>query len=567
MKKLLTFLLLVACGSLLVARVVYAEQCDPNCGGIDECTAKINECQKLLQISVDATKPSESKMNELQADINAIEANLKSLGDQINLRAQQIDQDEKALVTKQDLLATQVRNFYKKDSQSALEYLFVQLLSTNNVSTVMQEMGYRQTLVDQQKRIIVSIVLEINGLSDAKKKLEGTQVWMAAKKQSIEVTLAPIRALVASAKAYQTQLSQTVGTLSARQQELIAERLGSLGLSRSAGIAMACSDDRNIDPGFSPRLAFYTFGIPHRVGMNQFGAFGRAQAGQSYDQILRAYYNFDSYKDWDTNTKINVDGNGSYSLEDYTKRIYEVPNSWGDSGGMEALKAQAIAARSYALAYTNNGSGSICTTQSCQVFQSNDKGGNWDAAVDATKGKVMIQGGNPIKAWFSSTDGGYTLSSGEYGWSDTPWTKHTRDTNGDVNSISDLQNKAYDRSSPCFYNAQGWRTEYNKSAWLKPEEVADIVNVTMLASFDNAADTYDADKVKSELRSHGQTPFNQITDVSMSIDFGSGTTTSVTLTGDAGSKTFDGTTFKNYFNVRAPANIAIVGPLYNIEKR
>ena len=47
------------------------------------------------------------------------------------------------------------------------------------------------------------------------------------------------------------------------------------------------------------------------------------------------------------------------------KRIYEMPSSWGDQGGMEALKAQAVAARSYALAR----GGSICATEACQVVK------------------------------------------------------------------------------------------------------------------------------------------------------------------------------------------------------
>ena len=46
-----------------------------------------------------------------------------------------------------------------------------------------------------------------------------------------------------------------------------------------------------IDPGFGPAFAFFTYGSVHRVGMNQFGAYGRAKAGQSYDTILNAYYN------------------------------------------------------------------------------------------------------------------------------------------------------------------------------------------------------------------------------------------------------------------------------------
>ena len=61
--------------------------------------------------------------------------------------------------------------------------------------------------------------------------------------------------------------------------------------------------------------------------------------------------------------------------------------------------------------------------------------------------------------------------------------------------------------------------------------------------------------------------FNSISDIGVSVDWGSGRTTSVNVSGDAGSKSFDGSEFKNFFNLRAPANIQIVGPLFNIEKK
>jgi len=64
----------------------------------------------------------------------------------------------------------------------------------------------------------------------------------------------------------------------------------------------------------------------------------------------------------------------------------------------------------------------------------------------------------------------------------------------------------------------------------------------------------------------GSSAFNTITDVSVGVDFGTGRTTTVTISGDAPSQTINGDDFKNYFNLRAPANIQIVGPLYNIEK-
>ena len=50
-------------------------------------------------------------------------------------------------------------------------------------------------------------------------------------------------------------------------------------------------------------------------------------------------------------------------------------------------------------------------------------------------------------------------------------------------------------------------------------------------------------------------------------DFNLGKTTSVTINGDAGSNGFSGDEFRDYFNLRAPANIQIVGPLYKVEKK
>ena len=38
---------------------------------------------------------------------------------------------------------------------------------------------------------------------------------------------------------------------------------------------------------------------------------------------------------------------------------------------------------------------------------------SWLDAVSATRGKIMAQGGNPIKAWFASTSGGYTFASAD----------------------------------------------------------------------------------------------------------------------------------------------------------
>ena len=144
--------------------------------------------------------------------------------------------------------------------------------------------------------------------------------------------------------------------------------------------------------------------------------------------------------------------------------------------------------------------------------------------------------------------------------------------------ISDLFINAYDKNSPVFYCDWGSRATYNKTAWLTPSEVADIANIILLAKSDGSTqkhltqvdkpnpdgvDTWDSSRVKSELGSRGITPFDSVSSVSIGADFGSGKTTTVSLNG----RSFDGQDFKTYFNLRAPSNIQIVGPLFNVEKR
>ena len=112
-------------------------------------------------------------------------------------------------------------------------------------------------------------------------------------------------------------------------------------------------------------FAVFSFGAhTHRKGMSQYGARGRAQDGQSYRQILSKYYGKDPVGK-DTGGDINVTGQGSMNFEDrYLMGIAEMPSTWN----MEALKAQAVAARTYAYRYKTQGL-SICTNEACQVFK------------------------------------------------------------------------------------------------------------------------------------------------------------------------------------------------------
>jgi SpoIID/LytB domain protein len=538
-----------------------------------ECPSGDYDCQIAeIQKEIDALKPAheanKQELANLRGQLASLKSRLAAISGQLEKLEASIFKREVNLGFQEEILAARVRSLYKKSQQYSPFLLF---LASGNAAELIRELSYRESVTNQDKLVITQISQELLELREDKATLKRSQESLTSLQSQVNQRAEFLSGEVAKVESYLAELTS-------RQQQLIAQKLASLNLPTTLGAGpLYCTDDRNLDPGFSPAFAFYTFGIPHRVGMNQYGAYGRAQAGQSYQQILQAYYEGISIEKRD-NINIKVQGYGEMPLEQYLLGIYEMPESWP----LEAQKAQAVAARSYALSYTNNGANEICTSQSCQVYKGGSKGGNWETAVRATEGEVAVHSGQVITAWYASTAGGYTFLSSDVGWSATPWTKRMRDTSGEVNGFGDLHDKAYDKDSPCFYAAQGWRKEYGNSAWLKPQEVADIVNVLLLAKADSSTrehlyqtdkphpyggEIWDEGRVKQELRNRGVTPHNSINSVSVDWDKGMGRTTSVSVQGDGGSNSFDASEFKNFFNLRAPANIQIVGPLFNIEKK
>jgi stage II sporulation protein D len=78
----------------------------------------------------------------------------------------------------------------------------------------------------------------------------------------------------------------------------------------------------------------------------------------------------------------------------------------------EALKAQAVAARSYALYRRNrdgNSSFDLCDTARCQVYRGvQDESTGTQTAVNGTAGQVLTHNGTIIEALFHSSSGGHT---------------------------------------------------------------------------------------------------------------------------------------------------------------
>jgi SpoIID/LytB domain protein len=116
-------------------------------------------------------------------------------------------------------------------------------------------------------------------------------------------------------------------------------------------------------------------------------------------------------------------------MEDYLKGVvpYEESNSWP----IEALKAQAVAARTYAVRYSGRYSAKgydLTDDVYSQVYRGYVASyTNSNAAVSATVGKVLTYNGAAIEALFSASDGGFTEKADNVWSNSLPYTKDVVD--------------------------------------------------------------------------------------------------------------------------------------------
>ncbi len=135
---------------------------------------------------------------------------------------------------------------------------------------------------------------------------------------------------------------------------------------------------------------------------------------RTYHSMLRLAY---PSKGSTSRRVVNITNYNSYVQGVVTA---EMPSSWDQ----DALRAQAVAARTYALRSINPSNYyDICDTTSCQVYRGvagESSAGN--SAVAATEHLVLLYGGKPALTQYSSSSGGYTAKGSQ------PYLKSVRDS-------------------------------------------------------------------------------------------------------------------------------------------
>lgn len=522
-----------------------------DCGADLDC--QISQIQNEIDALTPAHEQNKTELTNLRNQIASLNKKIEGLSIQLKNTENEILQREEDLGYAKALFEEKTKNHYRF---LRLYDPIMPFLASADATDAFREANFRSRAADEDRKLMEEYAADLLKLKSDKEALEKNQTSLASLKSQVSEKEKFLAGEVEKVEGY-------IASLSAKQQELLAAKSG--GFTASVGDSDLADDYKASIKGFresAPAGSFAVFsfgGYTHRKGMSQYGARGRAENNKTASQILKAYYGKEPVSK-DTGGTIIVDGTPMDFENYYLMGISEMPSSWH----IEALKAQAIAARTYAYRYKIEGK-NICTTESCQVFRSSKASNppdSWRQAVESTRGQIL----EDVVTYYSSTSGGYLTTMG---WDTT-----------DGGGGSNFLDKAYEKlgGSPWLYKAW-YRQGYTSSGdtcgvsdpWLTNEEFTDIVNAAVVLR--QGGD----DRVTSTSTScWGGNPYS-ISELkqkggvqnvsSVNVSQGDGQTNTVTING---SISFSGDEFKQAFNLRAPGYLMIPQKgfaFFNIEKK
>lgn len=528
---------------------IFAQSCPST-----DYDCQIREIQKEIGLLKPAHERNKSELADLKKQLADLDKRIATLSLSLKENEVEIEKREEDLAYAKEIFNQKANSHYRF---LRLYDPVIPFLSAIDASEAFKEINFRQRAIDNDRQTMEKYAQDLLKLKTDRESLEKNKANLASLKKQVDERATFLAKEVEKVEGY-------LASLSAKQEAILAAKSGSF--IASVGDSELADDYYASIRGFreqapSGSFAVFSFGAyTHRKGMSQYGARGRANNGQNYKEILKAYYGKEPVKK-DTSGTINVSGVGNVDFEGYyLLGIAEMPSSWHP----EALKAQAVAARSYAYRFKTEAK-TICIDESCQVFRKS-KADNppeaWRKAVEETRGEVL----EDVITYYSSTTGGYITTMG--------W-----DTTDGAGGGSFLD-KSYEKigGSPWVYKA--WYTkDYSPQSdkcgrsnpWLTSEELADIINaaryrderVTPITTSCWGGNPYSHEELRQ--KSNGPSRVD-----SVSVIQGNGSTSKVIFQTDIGQIELTGDEFKTAFNLRAPGYLKIPQrgyTFFNIEKK
>lgn len=391
---------------------------------------EVGTLEKTLQEQKNALANATGRRSKAIAQINLNKSEVELIKKKIEDLAQKeqlksLEREEK--IIQQNKIITESYLNWKQDN-------LMKALLSDESNNPLKVATYQAVMSDSEQKDIEKLQDELESIkqeivvsTEQKKVFESKILELEAQMQAIQKEIDELDAKVkanqndiGNYRAKIGNIKMQIDELTAEQEEIQRREAGLLGEANNGGT-------KPLEKG-----EYYFKGMGrevyqgHGVGMSQFGALGAALKGWDYEKILEFYYpgaKVGTYKQ----DSINVAGYGSMSVEDYVAGAGEIPdysceeldiefdpsNVW-KCWPEEAIKAQAVAFRTYGL-YKTQGGNSICTTASCQVY----KGGmNKKWAAEATENQVILYEGKPISAFYSSdNNNGWGTANNDTVWS------------------------------------------------------------------------------------------------------------------------------------------------------
>ncbi|MBN1162804.1 hypothetical protein JXA34_03640 [Patescibacteria group bacterium] len=533
----------------------------------EETKKKLASTREKIESTQKTIQDLSNQLNVTQSELQDVQNSIDEIINELELIKENLEDTREKLADKIDFRNNIIRNYSKRSIFNDIE-LFLPSENNQNLNGFQASIwlhAFNKKLNDESLKVIGILNSEVTQYETDKADTEEL-------KEELENTQASLISLQNDLAYKKTNEEKEAEELEEKENgyEEELEELQDKILSIKASMENGTVGDyekvsaKTPEPPFKPAFGAFSYGAyTHYKGMSQYGAKGRAKDGKDYEDIIEFYYKAGIKKKDDFPSEICVQGYGNMDFQKYLYGIAEMPSDWPE----DALKAQAIAARSYAYRYYKNGT-CICTTQSCQVFlksKSDNPPSKWKEAVDDTKKKIID---GDVVAYYSSTTGGYIEN---VGW----------DVNG--NWPGDAYEKKAD--SPWFYKA--WYTKsYNDSStcdhdhpWLTETEMADILNSWVVYTKGSSnekshisplsdcwgGDPYSPDEMAEKADKYGY-KYTSVSNVDIEIS-NNGYTSEVIFETNEGTVRINGDTFKTVFNLRAPGYVSIRSRLYDLERR
>lgn len=221
----------------------------------------------------------------------------------------------------------------------------------------------------------------------------------------------------------------------------------------SAGVSVLAASNNVVEGSSASGLTVLSgsgeiAGLAENTGIYVRDAQGKKELSMSSGLNLVSLQQGTGYKRYRGNMIFSVENGellaiNELHVEDYLRGVVpaEMPSSWP----AEALKAQAVVARNYALqsvAQTDRGVSryDLTSDQYNQVYSGYDsEGAATNQAVEATAGVVMLNKGDLILAFFHASSGGYTENSEDVWKNALPYIKTKEDPFDQNNAHYDWQ--------------------------------------------------------------------------------------------------------------------------------